>query len=87
MNDVGTDNQSHLDLYCLHMCQINKLIKILLSVQLTHLYLASRKRDIGKQSIPLSDAAFCGVWSGSTLFALSWKIPTKMVIIKTNHRK
>ena len=38
---------------------------------LTHLCLASHKRDIGKQCRPRSDAAECGVWSGSTLFAIT----------------
>ena len=40
---------------------------------LTHLSLASYKRDIGKQWISRSDAAYAigrGVWSGSKLFAL-----------------
>ena len=36
---------------------------------LTHLSLASHKRDIGKQRKPRSDAAERGVWSGPTLFA------------------
>ena len=38
---------------------------------LTHLSLASHKRDIGKQCRSWSDAAERGVWSGSTLFALN----------------
>ena len=33
--------------------------------------MASHKRDISKQCRPRSDAAERGVWSGSTLFALS----------------
>ena len=41
-----------------------------LSVCLTHLSLATHKRDTGKQCRPRSDAAVCGVWSGSTLFSL-----------------
>ena len=44
---------------------------------LTHLSLFSHKWDIGKQCRPRSDAAKRGVWSGSTLFALSSKISTK----------
>ena len=40
----------------------------------THLSLASHKRDIDKQWRPWSDAAECGVWSMSTLFALSTRI-------------
>ena len=46
-------------------------------VKLTHSSLASYKRDIGKQCISRSDAAERGVWSGSTLFALSSGISTK----------
>ena len=38
---------------------------------LTHISLASHKRDIGKQCRPGSDAAECGISSGSILFALS----------------
>ena len=53
---------------------------------LTHLSLASHKKDIGKQCKPRSDAAERGVWSGSTLFALNSEIPTKqnIIMIKTN---
>ena len=51
---------------------------------LTHLSLTSHKRDIGKQRRPRSDAAKCGVWLGSTLFALNTEIELNMVIIKTN---
>ena len=46
-------------------------------VSLTDLCLASHKRDIGKQCKPRSDAAERGVWSGSTLFAISSEISTK----------
>ena len=42
-----------------------------LGVCLTHLNLASHKRDISKQCRPRWDAAERDVWSGSTLFALS----------------
>ena len=38
---------------------------------ITHLSLASYKRDIGKECRPRSDAAERSVRSGSTLFALS----------------
>ena len=38
---------------------------------LTHLCLASHKMDIGKLCRPRSDATKRGVWSGSTLFALT----------------
>ena len=44
---------------------------------LTHISLASHKKDIGKQCRPRSDAAERGVWSGSTLFALRSDISTK----------
>ena len=44
---------------------------------LTHISLASHKMAIGKQGRPRSDAAECGVWSGSTLCALSSYISTK----------
>ena len=44
---------------------------------LTHLSLASHKRDIGKQCTPRSDAAGRGVWSVSTLVALTSEISTK----------
>ena len=44
---------------------------------LTHLCLVSHKRDISKQCRPRSNAAECGVWSGSTLFALSTGISIK----------
>ena len=46
-------------------------------VSLTDLCLASHKRDIGKQCRPRSDAAERGVWSGSTLFAISLEISIK----------
>ena len=49
---------------------INFKCKILFVMTLTHLCLASHKRDIGKQFRPRSDAAERDVWSGSTLFAL-----------------
>ena len=44
---------------------------------LTHLSLASHKRDIGKQWRHRSVAAERGVWSGSTLLALSSDISAK----------
>ena len=40
---------------------------------LTHLSLASHKRDVRKQYEPRSDASERGIWSGSTLFALKGK--------------
>ena len=40
--------------------------------------LASHKMEIDKQCRPRSDATERGVWSGSTLFALSPEIPTKL---------
>ena len=43
---------------------------------LTRLSLASHKRGIGERFWPWSDAAERGVWSGSTLFALSSEIST-----------
>ena len=45
----------------------------------TNLYLASHKRDIGKQPRFRSDAAECSVWSGSALFAWSTGISVKRV--------
>ena len=45
-------------------------------ILLTHISLASHKRDIGKKCRPRSGAAERGLWSGSTLFALSSDIPT-----------
>ena len=47
------------------------------AICLTHLSLASNKRDIGKKCRPRSDAAEHGVWSGSTLFALSSEVSSK----------
>ena len=44
---------------------------------LTHLSLASHKRDIGKQYRLRSDAAECDVYTGSTLLALSSEISTE----------
>ena len=44
---------------------------------LTHLCLASHKRDIGKQCRNSSDATECGVWAVSTLFALITGISMK----------
>ena len=44
---------------------------------LTHLSLASHKRDICKQCRPRSDATLGGIWSGSTLFALISETPIK----------
>ena len=54
-----------------------------LFVYLTHLSLASHKRDTGKQCRPRSDAEERGVWWGSLLFALSSEIPTKHADYKT----
>ena len=51
---------------------------------LTHLCLASYKRDIGKQCRRRSDAAECGVWSGFTLFTFSTGISIKYGNNKTN---
>ena len=48
-----------------------------LTKNLTLLCLASHKWDNGKQSRPRSDAAECGVWSGSILFALNTGISIK----------
>ena len=60
------------------------LIKVYaIADEFTHLCLAFHKRDIGIQCRPRSDAAERGVWSGSTLFALSTWISINMVIIKT----
>ena len=41
------------------------------SANFTYISLASHKKDTDKQCRPRSDAAEYGVWSGSTLFALS----------------
>ena len=41
---------------------------------LTHCSQETRKRVIGKQCRPRSDAAECGIWSGSPLFANSLAI-------------
>ena len=38
---------------------------------ITHLFLAFHKCDTDKQCRPRSDATFCGVLSGSTLFAFN----------------
>ena len=38
---------------------------------LTHLFLVSHKRDIGKQCRPRSNAAERDLWSASILFALN----------------
>ena len=46
-------------------------------IWLTHLSLASHKRDIGKPCRPRSNVAERGVWSGTTLFALRSEIATK----------
>ena len=48
------------------------------------LCLVSHKKDIGKQCRPRSDAASCGVWPGSTLFVLKYRIFINMIIIKNN---
>ena len=47
---------------------VYRLNNVCAGVQFLPVYLASHKRDIGKQCRPRSDAAKCGVWSGSTLF-------------------
>ena len=52
---------------------------------LTHLCLASNKRDIGKQCRPRSDATERSVWSWSTLFALSTEIAIKHILSNINH--
>ena len=52
--------------------------------ELTHLNLASNKKDTGKQCRTRSDAAECGVWSGSIQFTLSSNISVTMITIKTN---
>ena len=44
---------------------------------ITHLCLASNKRDTGKHRRPRSNTAERGVWSGSTLFAWIHKFITK----------
>ena len=44
---------------------------------LTHLSLASHKWDIGKTCRLRADAAEWGVWSGYSLFALSFKVSSK----------
>ena len=49
---------------------------------LTHLCLASHKRDICKQWRHRSDAAECSVWSGSTLFSLNTGTSILMIILK-----
>ena len=49
------------------------------SLRKTRLCLASHERDIGKQCRPRSDAAERGVWSGSTLFALTTGISIKHI--------
>ena len=46
-------------------------------LRLTHLCLASNKRDIGKQSRLKSDATERGVWSGFILIALNTGISIK----------
>ena len=46
-----------------------KSIDIFLVSPLNHWRLETPKRVTGKQCRPRSDAAFCGVWSGSPLFA------------------
>ena len=52
-------------------------------VSLTHLRLETHKRDNYKQCRTRSDAAKCGVWSGSTLFAFNTWISIKHGNIKT----
>ena len=47
-----------------HMKQVKSIYHCL-----THISLVSHFWDIGKQCRPRSDAAECGVWSGSSLFA------------------
>ena len=51
---------------------------------LTHLCLASHKRDTGKQCRPRSDAAERGVWSRSTLLAFNTGISIKHGKTKNN---
>ena len=41
----------------------------------------SHKRDSGKQCRPRSDTTECGIWSGSTLFAVNTWISIKMILI------
>ena len=50
---------------------------------LIDLFLASHKKDIGKQCRPWSDAAERGVWLGSTLFALNVANSIKHVYSKS----
>ena len=52
-------------------------------MDVTHLSLVFHKGEIDKQCRLRSDAAECGVWSGSALFALNTGISINMVIIKT----
>ena len=46
-------------------------------VRRTHLCLVSHKMDLGKQCRPRSDAADCGIYSGSKLFAFRTEISIK----------
>ena len=53
--------------------------------ELTRFSRETPKRVTGKQCRPRSDAAECGIWSGSTLFALNTEISISVVIIKKQH--
>ena len=64
-NDLFDIAQYQTD-YAIFMFNFKLVIRTL-----THLSLASHKRDIGKQCRPRSDATERGVWSESTLFALN----------------
>ena len=83
-------------LYCFNLCifcmiQENKSDRLEFMLRkyytaanesaLTHLCLASYKRDIGKQSRSWSDATECGI--SSTLFAFITGISINMAVIKT----
>ena len=51
--------------------------------ELTHFSRETPKTVIGKQLRTWSDAIECGIWSGSTLFALT----TGISIMHSNHKK
>ena len=58
------------------------LLKFLPSMQSVNPF--SYKRDRVKQCRSRADATECGIWSGSTHFALNTGISINMVLIKTN---
>ena len=57
--------------------EVNKVMLYFHKIWLTHFSQETAKRETGELCRPRSDAAECGIWSGSVLCALNTGIPIK----------